>query len=83
MRAPYKQTDVIDLYLIGVKPQYQKQGHVALILNDLTKEAIANHGKYAETGPELETNEKIQALWKSYDAVRHKRRRCWIKNIEG
>lgn len=83
LRAPYKQTDVIDLYLIGVKPQYQKQGHVALILNDLTKEAIANHGKYAETGPELETNEKIQALWKSYDAVRHKRRRCWIKNIEG
>ena len=81
LRAPYKQTDVIDLYLIGVKPRYQKQGHVALILNDLTKVEIENHGKYAETGPELETNEKIQALWKSYEAVQHKRRRCWIKEI--
>ena len=51
------------------------------MLNDLTKEAIENHGKYAETGPELETNEKIQALWKSYEATQHKRRRCWIKKI--
>ena len=81
LRAPYKNTDVIDLYLVGVKPKYQKQGHVALMLNDLTKEAIENHGKYAETGPELETNEKIQALWKSYEATQHKRRRCWIKKI--
>lgn len=81
LRAPYKKTDVIDLYLVGVKPKYQKQGHVALMLNDLTKEAIENHGKYAETGPELETNEKIQALWKSYEATQHKRRRCWIKKI--
>lgn len=81
LRAPYKKTDVIDLYLIGVKPKYQKQGHVALMLNDLTKVAIENNGKYAETGPELETNEKIQALWKSYEATQHKRRRCWIKKI--
>lgn len=81
LRAPYKKTDVIDLYLIGVKPKYQKQGHVALMLNDLTKVAIENNGKYAETGPELETNEKIQALWKSYGATQHKRRRCWIKKI--
>lgn len=81
LRAPYKKTDVIDLYLVGVKPKYQKQGHIALMLNDLTKEAIENHGKYAETGPELETNEKIQALWKSYEATQHKRRRCWIKKI--
>ncbi|MFR5869557.1 MAG: hypothetical protein ACLUFF_04745 [Acutalibacteraceae bacterium] len=81
MRAPYKQTDVIDLYLIGVKPQCQKQGHVALILNDLTKEAIANHGKYARNRAGWRQTKNPGAL-ESYDAVQHKRRRCWIKILK-
>ena len=37
---------------------------------------------YAETGPQLESNTKIQAQWKFFDKEQHKRRRCFIKDLE-
>ena len=37
--------------------------------------------KYVETNRELETNEKVQAQWKLYDARQHKRRRCYKKKL--
>ena len=42
---------------------------------------IDNGVKYCETGPELETNDDVQSMWKSFDVRRHKRRRCFIKEI--
>jgi len=38
--------------------------------------------EYAETGPELENNHQVQALWKYYEAKQHKRRRCFVKSLE-
>jgi hypothetical protein len=35
-----------------------------------------------ETNPELETNANVQSQWKFYDQRQHKRRRCFIKNIQ-
>ena len=49
---------------------------------DATKTAIKDGVKYAETGPELEDNLKIQSQWKNYDAKIIRKRRCWIRKIE-
>ncbi len=80
--ATRKKNTVLDLYLLGVVPEMQNKGLTALLMSEITEAAINNGMTFAETGPELETNEKVQALWKGYDAVQHKRRRCWVKKIE-
>lgn len=81
LRTPYKQHDVLDLYLVGVVPKMQNKGLTAILLNSMTETARRNNVKYAETGPELETNTQVQALWKHFEVEQHKRRRCWIKDL--
>jgi GNAT superfamily N-acetyltransferase len=73
--------DVLDMYLIAVKPEFLGRGVNAVIMNEGIKKAIANKVKYAETGPELEHNDKVRSQWKSLDTVQHKRRRCYTKSI--
>ncbi len=81
LRAPYKDSEVLDLYLVGVLPKMQNKGLTAVLLNSMTESARRNKIKYAETGPELESNNQVQALWKHYETKQHKRRRCWIKDL--
>lgn len=81
LNAPYAKVKVLDLYLIGVLPEMQNKGLPAVLLNSMTVSAGKNGMEYAETGPELENNHQVQALWKHYNARQHKRRRCWIKSL--
>ncbi|NLD26735.1 MAG: N-acetyltransferase, partial [Acholeplasmataceae bacterium] len=37
---------------------------------------------WAETGPELENNEQVQAQWKEFDTRQHRRRRCFILDLD-
>ncbi len=73
-----KHHEVVDLYSIGVRPEFMGNGVNIIILNEGIKSCIKNGVKFAETGPELESNEKVQSQWKSFDHVQHKKRRCWI-----
>ena len=59
----------------------QGAGVNAILLNEVQKNAIKNGIKYAETGPELETNSKVIAQWKFFDTEQHKTRRCYVKPI--
>lgn len=81
LRAPFQKAEVLDLYLVGVTPDMQNKGLTAVLMNSMTMTAAKNGIKHAETGPELETNHQVQALWKHYTTENHKRRRCWIKPI--
>lgn len=81
LRAPYQKNELLDLYLIGVSPQMQNKGLTAVLMYSMTETARKNGVKLAETGPELEVNHQVQALWKHYDVRQHKRRRCWIKEL--
>lgn len=81
LRAPYASAKVLDLYLVGVIPKMQNKGLTAVLLNSMTRTATKNGIEYAETGPELENNIQVQALWKHFKAEQHKRRRCWIKQL--
>lgn len=81
LRAPYAKSEVLDLYLVGVISEMQNKGLTAVLLNSMTNSARRNGVKYAETGPELETNLQVQALWRHYEVKQHKRRRCFIKKL--
>lgn len=80
-RASTAKASVLDLYLIGVILAMQNKGLTAVLMNSMTNSARKNGVEYAETGPELETNHQVQALWKHYEVEQHKRRRCWIKTL--
>lgn len=74
-------TDVVDLLLIAVKPEYQNKGVNALLFNNLIPEYIKNGYKYAESNIELEGNENVQRQWELFERRQHRRRRVWIKDI--
>ncbi len=76
-----KKNDTVDLLLVSVKPELQSTSLMAMIFNHFFKSTAKNGIRYAETGPQLETNTKIQAQWKFFDKEQHKRRRCFIKDI--
>jgi GNAT superfamily N-acetyltransferase len=73
--------DRIDLLLIAVRPDLQNKGVPAVLINEVWKASIRNGIRFAETGPELETNEKIQALWTPFNPRLHRRRRCFLKAL--
>ncbi|MFA7156681.1 MAG: hypothetical protein WC123_03215 [Bacilli bacterium] len=77
-----KHFDVLDMYFVAIKPEYQSYGINSLMMLDATKMAIRDGVRYAETGPELEDNLKIQSQWKNFDAKIIRKRRCWIRKIE-
>jgi GNAT superfamily N-acetyltransferase len=74
-----RKPEVIDMYLIAIRPEYQERGVLAIIMNALNKSAIKAGVKYSETNVELETNVKVHSLWKNYEKTQHKRRRAFIK----
>jgi len=76
-----KNNDVIDLYIIGVRPDLQGKGVNAIMFNELIKIIVNNKFVKAETNYELENNYKVQAQWKYFEKRQHKRRRCYIKHI--
>ena len=71
-----KRSDTLDLLLIGVRPDYQNCGVNSLMFYDLIDTYRKLGFKYAETNALLETNDKIQAMWRYFDKETHKRR--WI-----
>lgn len=76
-----RKNDTVDLYLMGIHPDYQGKGINSLILTDLVPKFIKNGYKLAETNPELELNGKIQVLWSEFGPIHHKRRRIYIKEF--
>ena len=76
-----KKNDRADLYLTGVRPDYQDKGVNAMLMYEVTKVFINQKIIWVESNPELETNMKVRAQWRFYEGRQHKRRRCYIKNL--
>ena len=79
--APYSKPDTLELYLVGVREEYRNKGVPIILITQSMKAAIADGIQYAETGPMLETNIKVHSMWKKFDKIQHRRRRCWIKEL--
>ena len=69
------------LYLIGVHPDYQNKGVTAILFNDLQTMFNKRGIREVETNPELIENKSIQAFWKNYKNVLHKKRCTFKKEI--
>lgn len=78
----FNRSEVLDLLLVAVKPEYQSKGLNAVIFVDIIPRLIKMGFKYAESNPELETNKKVQSLWSVFENEIHKRRRVYARKIE-
>lgn len=81
LKALKSKPKVVDLYLMGVLPEYQSKGVNALLFNDLIPIYNKLGVEYAESNPELETNNAVQAQWDYFKREHHKTRRAFIKKI--
>jgi len=77
-----KKNDTLDLYLVGIRPDVQGTGAAALLLNSILKTALDYGITLGETGPELETNKMVQAMWKYVHTRAHRRRRVFKKELQ-
>lgn len=77
-----KRPDTLDLLLIGVRPDYQNCGINSVLILDLAERYKQMGFKYAETNAMLESNDKIQAMWRPFDKEQHKARWVFGKEIE-
>ena len=83
LRALRGHNDRLDLFLIAVRPDLKGSGLNLIVVEDLLKKAIANGVKYAETGPQLEMNNNVLSQWRLFETEQHKRRRCFIRMLDG
>ncbi len=70
----------IDLYLNGVRPEWQNKGIHSIYYAEMNKSYIALGAKMAIANPQLETN-KAANIWEKYDSSVAIRRRAYIKSI--
>jgi hypothetical protein len=77
----WHKTPVVDLLLIGVLPEYRAKGANALIFDDLIRQFQAYGFEWAETGPQMETNEGVLSQWQYLEATIHRRHRCYRKQL--
>jgi GNAT superfamily N-acetyltransferase len=77
-----KKNDVVDLYLMGIHPDYQGKGVNAMIFADLVPIFIKNGYRFAETNPELELNSKVQLLWSDFNPQHVRTRRVFKKELK-
>jgi hypothetical protein len=76
-----KKNDRADLYLTAVRRDMQNKGVNAILIRETNRIYIKHHITRAESNPELESNLKVQAQWRTMKHRQHKRRRCYIKNL--
>lgn len=76
-----KMEDTVEMLLIAVKPEYQGKGVNALLFCDLIPIYNSLGFKWAETGPQLESNHKELNQWGALNPHISKRRRCFTKAL--
>lgn len=77
----WHRTNIVDLLLIGVLPEYRSKGANALIFDDLIRWFQRYNFEWAETGPQMETNEGVLSQWQYLESIIHRRHRCYRKTL--
>lgn len=81
IKALKTKNPVCDFLLIAVRKDYQNKGVNAVIFNDGLPNLIRAGAKFAESNPELLDNRQVQSQWSDFEAVQHKRRRAYAKEL--
>lgn len=77
-----KHPETVELALIAVKPEFQKKGVSAMVVDKILRGLIEKGITEAETNLELETNNSVVSMWDVLEKDFIKRRRCYIKKID-
>ena len=77
----WHRTNIVDLLLIGVLPEYRAKGANAIIFDDLIRWFQRYNFEWAETGPQMETNEGVLSQWQYLESIIHRRHRCYCKTL--
>lgn len=77
----FHKTEIVDLLLIGILPEYRAKGANALLFADLIPRYQKYGFKWGETQVELEGNSGVQGQWEALETEMHKRRHCYKKVI--
>lgn len=77
----WKHEDKAEMLLIAVHPDYQGLGVNALFFDDLIPVYNELEFRWAETGPQLESNVRELSQWKPLNPTFTKRRRCYTKEL--
>ena len=77
----WHKTNTVDLLLIGVLPDYRGKGANALIFDDLIRWFQRYNFEWAETGPQMETNEGVLSQWQYLESTIVRRHRCYKKDL--
>lgn len=77
-----RKNDRGDLYLIGVRPEFQGKGVTAMLISRIIRNLNKHSIRIVESNPELENNLPVQAQWKHFEHHQHKRRRVYIKKLK-
>ena len=75
-------TNIVDLEMVGVLPEYRSKGAVALLFAHLIPLFQQFGFEWGESQVEMETNDNVQNQWQAFETVQHKRRRCFKKEIK-
>ena len=81
LRSAMKKNNRGELMLIGVLPEYQKKGIIAICFKNIMQAFIDAGIESVETNPELVSNKKVQLLWSNYEWRKHKWRKSYVKKI--
>ena len=76
-----KKNDKADLLMIAIRKDLQGKGVNAMLMKETYDAYLKNGVTTVETNHELEDNARIRSLWENFNAVQHKRRRCFIKHF--
>ena len=76
-----KHPSIVDFGLIGVRPEYLRRGVTACFISGIYKMMEQEKIEHVETNLNLEDNYAIRNMWKRFDQVEHKKRRCYVKKL--
>lgn len=74
--------NVVDILLTAVHPKLQAQGVPAILITEMQQIMLKSGARYAETTGIIETNQKAIQVWKNYEHIQHKRKRCYRKEFK-
>jgi GNAT superfamily N-acetyltransferase len=83
MLKAIRKNDIVDMYLIGVRPDYHGKGVLALVFHQLHKAYIKHGIRLTISSNQLEENAKALTIWKNFESRQHIRRRCWVRHFNG
>lgn len=72
----------LEAAFIAITDKYKSKGVNAMIFTRIIENAIEAEIPFAESNCILDDNSRMQAIWAKFDSIKHRRRRCYVLDIE-